>query len=447
VSRLARLWGLLPALLAVGLLMLPVGALAQTRSSEDVERELGGARDRTSQLSDQLDRVRGDLTEAEEELAQIGARLEDARGRLRQAEGQVALGEEALAEAEDARDDAIAEHQKAERQLARTEAELEKQELILIDQIVEGFKYGTVGATRGAMVLEVLRRVDDPNGFAVGMKQLRTVVDEQDATVQRVFELRDERIELTDEAARARARASQAAAEAADTLQLLRQLREEAEDLAVEVETQEQAQAAAVEALQASEVETARMVERAASRQAELESELSERRAAEAAAERAEQERARQAQERARRGAAGGPHVSGGHCPVLDARTGRDFSNDWGYPRSGGRTHQGNDVFANRGRPVVAIADGVVTKLTARDRGLGGIAVTYRTGEGSHWYNAHLDTIAEGLAVGDRVEAGQEIGTVGNTGNARTTPPHLHLGRRHNGSWVNPYPTISALCR
>jgi murein DD-endopeptidase MepM/ murein hydrolase activator NlpD len=442
----------LPALVVAGLLVLPLTAWAQ--SSEEIERELGGARERTSELSEELDGVRGELSSAEEELAEIGARLEDARGRLRQAEGQVALAQDALVEAEEVREAAVADHEAAERQVERAAQRLAAEEDVLIGQVVEGFKYGTVGATRGAMVLEVLRRVDDPNGFAVGMKQLRTVVDEQDATVQRVFELRAEREELAEEAAAARGRAADAAADAAETLQLVEDLKEQAEILAANVETEEQAQEAAVAALRQSEDETARTLERAAARQAQLESDLAAQRAADEAEEQARRERERQQQQRqsasspsSSTGAGGGPAVSGGHCPVQGARTGRDFSNDWGYPRSGGRTHQGNDVFASRGTPVIAIEDGRVVRMNTQDQGLGGLTVTYRSSDGSEWYNAHLHTIASGLTVGSSVSAGDTIGTVGNTGNARTTPPHLHLGRKVNGGWVNPYPTISELCR
>jgi murein DD-endopeptidase MepM/ murein hydrolase activator NlpD len=451
LSAFLRHRTVLPALVVAGLLVLPLTAWAQ--SSQEIEQELGGARERTSELSEELDGVRGELTGAEEELAEIGARLEDARGRLRQAEGQVALAEDALLEAEEVREAAVADHEAAERQVERAAQRLAAEEDVLIRQVVEGFKYGTVGATRGAMVLEVLRRVDDPNGFAVGMKQLRTVVDEQDATVQRVFELRAEREELADEAAAARGRAADAAADAARTLQLVEDLKEQAEALAADVEAEERAQEEAVADLRQSEEETARTLERAAARQAQLETELQERRAAEEAEEQARRERERQQRQQSTSsssstsGAGGGPAVSGGYCPVQGARTGRDFSNDWGYPRSGGRTHQGNDVFASRGTPVIAIDDGRVVRMNTQDQGLGGLTVTYRSSDGSEWYNAHLHTIASGLTVGSSVSAGDTIGTVGNTGKARTTPPHLHLGRKVNGGWVNPYPTISELCR
>ena len=430
-------------------LLVPFQALAQ--SSSELERQLDDARGSAGELSDDLERLRSDRAAAEQELAEIGARLADAQGRLQQAEGQVALAEDALLDAEEARDAAAEDHERAEEQLEQATQELALQEEVLADQIVEGFKYGTVGATRGAMMLEVLRRVDDPNGFAVGMKQLRTVVDAQDETVHGVLELRDARAEREEEAAEARARASQAAADAQQTLRLVEDLRAQAAELAREVATEKEAQERTVAALRTDEQQTAELLDAAAARQAELETELREQRAAERrAAEReaAEREAGRSNGGGSTAGSGGGPAVPGGHCPVQGATTGRDFSNDWGYPRSGGRTHKGNDIFAERGRPVIAIDDGTVIRKNVNEAsgGLGGITLTYRTADGSEWYNAHLAEIAEGLSVGSTVRAGEQIGTVGNTGNARTTPPHLHLGRRYGGGWVNPYPTISELC-
>jgi murein DD-endopeptidase MepM/ murein hydrolase activator NlpD len=431
-------------------LLVPFQALAQ--SSSELERELDDARGSADELSGDLERLRSDRAAAEQELAEIGARLADAQGRLQQAEGQVALAENALLDAEEARDAAAEDHGRAEEQLEQATQELALQEEVLADQIVEGFKYGTVGATRGAMMLEVLRRVDDPNGFAVGMKQLRTVVDAQDETVQEVVALRDARSQREQEAAEARARAAQAAADAQQTLRLVEDLRAQAAELAQEVATEQEAQERTVAALRTDEQQTAELLDAAAARQRELEASLREQRAAEQrAAEReaAQREAARRDRGGSTAGAGGGPAVSGGHCPVQGAVTGRDFSNDWGYPRSGGRTHKGNDIFAERGRPVIAIDDGTVIRMNTNEAsgGLGGITLTYRTADGSEWYNAHLDEIADGLSVGSTVGAGEQIGTVGNTGNARTTPPHLHLGRRYGGSWVNPYPTISELCR
>jgi septal ring factor EnvC (AmiA/AmiB activator) len=455
-------WTALVVVLALA--VTPTTALAQSRSSAEVQSELQREQQRARQLGEQLGEVRGEIATAEVELAEIGARLTDARGRLRVAEGQVALGELALDEAEGEQVRAERAHDRAEVALARTEAELAAEEAVLVDQIVESFKYGTVGATRGAMLLEVLRRAEDPNSFAVGMKQLQVVVHVQEATVQRVFALRDERIERSDDAARTRAQAVKAAADAATALRHLQQLRDEAATLTAEVAADEERQRVVLSQLRASESETAAVLDRVATRQQHLEREYAQRRAAEeaeriAAAEReAARQRAAEEAAQSRRGttsqtsssaagAAGGPPIGGGFCPVVGAVAGRDFSNDWGYPRSGGRTHQGNDLFANEGVPVVAIQAGVVVRTSPVDRGLGGITVTYRTSDGSEWYNAHLRDIAEGIVPGVAVDAGQQIGTVGRSGNARTTPPHLHLGRRYNGSWVNPYPTIAPLCR
>jgi murein DD-endopeptidase MepM/ murein hydrolase activator NlpD len=453
------------------LLGAPAQVAAQEPSSDEIARDLAEIDREASQLESELGGVRSDIGDAEVELAEIGARLADARGRLNSAEGQVALGEAALEDARREQSAAQASLTTATRSLEVSETELGAEEALLNEQIVQTFKYGTVGAQRGAMALEVLRRADDPNAFAVGLKQLRTVVDVQDSTVTRVFDLREERASLADDAARAQGRATQAAFDASETLEILEELRAEAAEIAGEVSAQESAQAAVLASLRTSESETAALLERVSARQVELERDLAAQRAREEAARRAAEEAARAEAEAAAAaaaarapgtGAAGGggggrlstPGASGGSgvagivCPVVGAVAGRDYSNDWGYPRSGGRYHQGNDMFANRGTPVVAVADAVVTSWnpSSAPTRLGGVTVTYRIGDGSEWYNAHLDTVAPGISPGVSVARGQQIGTVGNTGNARTTPPHLHIGRRQNGSWVNPWPTTSPVC-
>ncbi len=102
------------------------------------------------------------------------------------------------------------------------------------------------------------------------------------------------------------------------------------------------------------------------------------------------------------------------------------LASTWHAPRSGGRRHEGADLFAKRGTPVVSAVEGDVWRI-GTDR-LGG-QVVWVLGEGhTLYYYAHLDAYAAGLSVGDHVERGQPLGFVGNTGNARTTPPHLHFG-------------------
>jgi len=99
----------------------------------------------------------------------------------------------------------------------------------------------------------------------------------------------------------------------------------------------------------------------------------------------------------------------------------------FGEPRSGQRTHAGIDIFARHGTPVVAAAEGVVVRIGTTDR-LGGNTVWVAGKPSTLYYYAHLDHFAKGLRVGDHVERGDLVGYVGNTGNARTTPPHLHFG-------------------
>lgn len=138
------------------------------------------------------------------------------------------------------------------------------------------------------------------------------------------------------------------------------------------------------------------------------------------------------------------PIVSGGMtCPVAAPIR---HSNDWHAPRSGGRQHQGNDVFAPHGSTLVAIEAGVIDRTTDTESGLGGITVWLRGDSGTRWYYAHN---ARNLVTrGARVAAGQSIALLGNTGNARGTSPHVHF-EMHPGGGVasNPYPVIAQLCR
>ena len=122
-----------------------------------------------------------------------------------------------------------------------------------------------------------------------------------------------------------------------------------------------------------------------------------------------------------------------------------DTCSSWHAPRSGGRLHQGADLFAERGTPVVSATRGVVWRVG--NDPLGG-RVVWVLGEGrSLYYYAHLDDWAPGLRSGQRVHAGDALGDVGNTGNARTTPPHLHFGvyRVHllRVEAVNPLPILA----
>jgi hypothetical protein len=109
----------------------------------------------------------------------------------------------------------------------------------------------------------------------------------------------------------------------------------------------------------------------------------------------------------------------------------------WGDSRdAGARAHKGIDIFAPRGTPVVAAAPGVVTRVG--EIGIGGNVVWVHDRDGNNLYYAHLDRWI--VSEGARVDVGDTLGFVGNTGNARTTPPHLHFGVYRPGEGpVNPY--------
>jgi hypothetical protein len=95
-------------------------------------------------------------------------------------------------------------------------------------------------------------------------------------------------------------------------------------------------------------------------------------------------------------------------------------------PRDGGRReHHGVDIFARRGTPVVAAAGGIVTSVGTNALGGNVVWVARPRARESHYY-AHLDTQA--VTAGVHVEAGDTLGTVGTTGNARGGAPHLHFG-------------------
>ena len=116
-----------------------------------------------------------------------------------------------------------------------------------------------------------------------------------------------------------------------------------------------------------------------------------------------------------------------------------DVQSFWGDARSGGRRHEGNDIFAPRGTPLVAVADGRVSSV--KDGGLGGKTIWLVDAEGRSlsYYYAHLDR--QLVRAGQMVSRGDTIGLVGNTGNARTTPAHLHFGIYRNGA-RDPWPYL-----
>lgn len=132
------------------------------------------------------------------------------------------------------------------------------------------------------------------------------------------------------------------------------------------------------------------------------------------------------------------PATNGMACPVAGAVS---FIDSWGYPRSGGRLHQGVDMMAAYGTPVVAITSGNITYA-----GYGGSAGNWLilSGDDGHgyWYMHNQSNIV----TSGHVSAGQQIATVGDTGNAVGTP-HLHFEYHPGGGGaVNPYPLVASIC-
>jgi murein DD-endopeptidase MepM/ murein hydrolase activator NlpD len=118
--------------------------------------------------------------------------------------------------------------------------------------------------------------------------------------------------------------------------------------------------------------------------------------------------------------------------------------------RSQGRTHHAIDIHAPRGTPVLAVAEGTIRKLHLSS--LGGITIYLMDDDGrTRYYYAHLDSYAEGLHEGQRVQAGEVIGYVGDTGNAQPGDCHLHFSvailRDHSRWWdgenLNPYDLLN----
>jgi murein DD-endopeptidase MepM/ murein hydrolase activator NlpD len=126
--------------------------------------------------------------------------------------------------------------------------------------------------------------------------------------------------------------------------------------------------------------------------------------------------------------------------PVDGVRT-RDLRDTWNGPRPNGRQHRGIDIFARRGTPIRSATDGIVA--TVGTNRLGGLIVRVLGPAGEWHYYAHLESFGR-IREGDRITKGAILGFVGDSGNARGTPPHLHYGiYRFQGGAMNPYPRLA----
>lgn len=119
------------------------------------------------------------------------------------------------------------------------------------------------------------------------------------------------------------------------------------------------------------------------------------------------------------------------------------FEDSFGADREGGkRRHEGTDLFGKEGTPIISSCGGKVEQIGWNR--LGGERVGVRGDDGNYYYYAHLEQISSTLAKGKRIEAGESVGSMGHSGDALTTPDHLHFGiELVNGQWINPYPFLA----
>lgn len=119
----------------------------------------------------------------------------------------------------------------------------------------------------------------------------------------------------------------------------------------------------------------------------------------------------------------------------------KQIADTWHAPRGTGRLHEGQDIFAPKGTPVLSATSGYVYNIG--ENNLGGQTVSVVGAGGRVYYYAHLDAYAPGLQEGDWVTTRTVLGFVGATGNAQGTPPHLHFGVYTMSGAINPLPLLA----
>ena len=419
----------------------------------------------SGELRDGLDTVERDRTQAERDLDEARAREGDARERLIAVEAELevidaglaaleqrhAAAEEAEAEARAAAQQARTQLEAVLDELAQTEDEFDLAKQQLEARVRAAFKYGQVSfleaftgttdiveflnsSTYVARVLEVDKELVDE------VNTLLAAVERQRAAAQQL------RVDAEREAAAAEAAATEVAAAVAEQQELAEQLEQRrAEREAVYAELQDD-RAAIEDHLEGLEAESAR-----------IESQLAEI-ARQQAAEQARLEAERQAREAAQEQASGGGTAGGSTAEGSTADPGSTSDvGGWLRPSSGrltsgfgprwGRNHNGVDIAAPIGTPVVASAAGTVVHATnacnpTSSWGCGGgfgnhVIIAHPGGLATVY--AHLSTVATGS--GQQIGAGQAVGGIGNSGSSYGA--HVHFEVREAGVPRNPCGYIS----
>lgn len=129
--------------------------------------------------------------------------------------------------------------------------------------------------------------------------------------------------------------------------------------------------------------------------------------------------------------------------PVDGPHGTRGYIGSFGAPRVDGRTHEGFDITAACGTPLVAVRAGTIIKKAYDPDLYGNFIVLKGEGEKRTYKYAHLIRPAP-VRRGQKVMAGRRVGSVGQTGNAASTPCHLHLEIRTRGNLLNPQPLVNS---
>jgi murein DD-endopeptidase MepM/ murein hydrolase activator NlpD len=330
--------------------------------------------------------------DTEGELSAAEAQLNDAESELQRVAEAWSLAQSELARTED-------QIELTEQRVARTREQLSSIQTRLEGRAVEAFMTGGTTADLG-----VLLASDDFGDFSDRLEFVGTVV-EDDLDLAAAAEVH--RVEL----------------ERAEAV---------LQDLEAELAREQEALARQRDTL-ASEID------RLEALKAELEDKLAAERAA--AREAAQEAAAAEATPTGGSGGGGSPPTGSGAIQVCPVQGGASFTDTFGDPRSGGRSHQGQDLLAPAGTPVVAVHSGTASQSS---NSLGGLTVGLNHDGGGWTYYAHLS----GYAASGHVSAGTVIGYVGSTGNAGSIN-HLHFEYHPGGAGaaaVNPYSMLVAVC-
>lgn len=399
---------------------------AQEQRGELLE-ELEAAADRAEELGEERDEAEAELAKVQERLDRATQAYEAAVDRLTELEAEIAALKDHIAELDASMDDRRESVNETVRELYKRGGPRDSTNSV----------FAADGSTEALRAAGYLRTVQH------GQRSVFEGLGAQQRVLQReqadLAELKEEQRRVAAETEEARAAVEAALEdqeeELAERQEVLASAQEEEEALEARVTEVEEELEALADAEDEAGAEVAATEEAI---QEELERLAREHQELEEAAQREREERLGSAARDEDDTSTPGPVA----CPVGEPRS---FVDSYGAPRSGGRSHKGTDIMAPRDTPIYAYESGRITRMTTNR--LGGITLNLRGESGKRYYYAHLDGYVDDLSTGQRVDAGEHIAYNGDTGNARGTPPHLHIEVRPGGGRnVNPYPYMRGAC-